>query len=154
MTDEAKRRHHQELLAYAESKHFVDVMREMSMEAKTIEEQDILSATANRIVRLERDFVRAEEEMKIADLNRIHFQKELEQFMAIVRDQAGYINELRSAIHQYVNHVVSYEGVSFVDVSEPWAKLIDQVYDEVNKEEENPGSRRIVGSVTMEEGQE
>lgn len=142
MTDEAKRRHHQELLAYAESKHFVDVMREMSMEAKTIEEQDILSATANRIVRLERDFARAEEEMKIADRNRIHFQKELEQFMAIARDQAGHINELRSAIYQYVNWIMECEGISFIDelpgpeMDRPkWAKLINQVWDEVKKEE-------------------
>jgi hypothetical protein len=135
MTDEAKRRHHQELLAYAESKHFVDAMREMSMEAKTIEEQDVLSATANRIVRLERDFARAEEEMKIADRNRIHFQKELENFIVIVMDQRKLIDELRKAIYQYVNHVVSREGVTFIDVDEPWAKLIIQVWDEVEKEE-------------------
>jgi len=135
MTDEEKRRHHQELLAYAKTKHFVHVMREMSMEAKTIAEQDILSATANRIVRLERDFARTEEEMKITDRNRIHFQKELEKFMAIARDQAGHINELRRAIYQYVNHVVSYEGVTFIDVDEPWAKLISQVWDEVEKDE-------------------
>lgn len=93
-----------------------------------------------RIAGLERDFTRAEEEMKIADRNRIHFQKELEQFMAIARDQSEHINELRSAIYRYVNHVVSCEGVSFTDVDitdadKPWAKLIDQVWDEVNKEE-------------------
>lgn len=88
-----------------------------------------------KIAKLERDLARAEEEMKIADLNRIHFQKELEQFMAIAGDQAGHINELRSAIYQYVNHVVSYEGVTFIDVDEPWAKLISQVWDEVEKDE-------------------
>lgn len=135
MTDEEKRRHHQELLAYAKSKHLVDVVRSMSMEAKTIAEQDILSATANRIVRLERDFARAEEEMKIADLNRIHFQKELERFIAIATYQRKLIDELRMAIYRYVNHVVSYEGVTFIDVDEPWAKLINQVWDEVEKDE-------------------
>ena len=99
------------------------------------DEAALRKEAADRIDALERFFFRAEEEMKIADRNRIHFQKELEKFMAIARDQAGHINELRGAIYQYVNHVVSYEGVTFIDVDEPWAKLISQVWDEVEKDE-------------------
>ena len=99
------------------------------------DEAALRKEAADRIDALESLFVRAEEEMKIADRNRIYFQKELEKFMAIARDQAGHINELRKAIYQYVNHIVSYEGVTFIDVDEPWAKLINQVWDEVEKEE-------------------
>ena len=100
---------------------------------------------ASRIERLERDFARAEEEMKIADRNRIHFQKELEKLQndtAIALDQQKLIDELRMAIYQYVNWIVECEGISFIDelpgpeMDRPkWAKLINQVWDEVNKEE-------------------
>jgi hypothetical protein len=106
------------------------------------DETALRKEAADRIIRLERDFARAEEEMKIADRNRIHFQKELERFMAIARDQAGHINELRSAIYHYVNLIVESEGISFLDelpgteADKPsWAKLIEQVWDEVKKEE-------------------
>ena len=99
------------------------------------DEAALRKEAADRIDALESLFVRAEEEMKIADRNRIHFQKELEKFIAIAMDQRKLIDELRKAIHQYVNHVVSYEGVAFIDVDEPWAKLINQVWDEVEKEE-------------------
>ena len=96
-----------------------------------------LERDAARIERLERDFALAKLEMMIADRNRIHFQKELEQFMAMARDQAENINELRNAIYHYVNWIVSYEGISFInEIDNPsWAKLIHQVWDEVKKEE-------------------
>lgn len=92
---------------------------------------------ADRIVALERDLARAEWEMKIADRNRIHFQKELMKFIEISMDQRKLIDELHRSIHQYVNWVVRHEGTSFIEEMDypPWAKLINQVWDEVNKEE-------------------
>lgn len=42
---------------------------------------------------------------------------------------ANRIEELESAIYHYVNHVVSYEGTSFIDVDQPWAKLIDETWE-------------------------
>lgn len=40
------------------------------------------------------------------------------------------IAELEVAIYQYVNHVVSYEGTSFIDEMNgpPWAKLINDTW--------------------------
>ena len=40
------------------------------------------------------------------------------------------IAELEAAIYQYVNHVVSYEGISFIDEMNepPWAKLINDTW--------------------------
>ena len=48
----------------------------------------------------------------------------------ICREAAARIAELEAAIYQYVNHVVSYEGISFIDeMSEPpWAKLINDTW--------------------------
>ena len=113
-----------------------DLVTRLLVGIHTSEDETALrNEAADRIVRLERDFARAEEEMKIADLNRIHFQKELERFIAIATYQRKLIDELRMAIYRYVNHVVSYEGVTFIDVDEPWAKLISQVWDEVEKDE-------------------
>lgn len=113
-----------------------DLVTRLRVGIHTSEDETALrNEAADRIVRFERDFARAEEEMKIADRNRIHFQKELEKFIAIAMDQRKLIDELRMAIYQYVNHVVSYEGVAFIDVDEPWAKLISQVWDEVEKDE-------------------
>lgn len=113
-----------------------DLVTRLRVGIHTSEDETALrNEAADRIVRLERDFARAEEEMKIADRNRIHFQKELEQFMAIATYQRKLIDELRMAIYKYVNQVVSYEGVTFIDVDEPLAKLIIQVLDEVEKEE-------------------
>ena len=118
-----------------------DLVKRLRDVAHTYDEYGVHSEleleAAARIERLERDFARAEEEMNIADRNRIHFQKELEQFMAIARDQAGHINELRNAIYHYVNWIVSYEGISFIDeIDNPsWAKLINKVWDEAKKEE-------------------
>lgn len=113
-----------------------DLVTRLRVGIHTSEDEAALrKEAADRIDALESLFVQAEEEMKIADRNRIHFQKELERFMAIARDQYEHINELRRAIYQYVNHVVSCEGVAFIDVDKPWAKLINQVWDEVSKEE-------------------
>ena len=101
------------------------------------DEAALRNEAADRIDALESLFVRAEEEMKIADRNRIHFQKELEKFIAIAMDQRKLIEELHRSIHQYVNWVVRHEGTSFIEEmdSPPWAKLINQVWDEVEKEE-------------------
>lgn len=113
-----------------------DLVTRLRVGIHTSEDEAALrKEAADRIDALERDFARAEEEMKIADRNRIHFQKELENFIAIAMDQRKLIDELRKAIYQYVNHVVSYESVAFIDVDEPWAKLISQVWDEVEKDE-------------------
>ena len=40
------------------------------------------------------------------------------------------IAEMEAAIYQYVNHVVSYEGISFIDEMNepPWAKLINDTW--------------------------
>lgn len=40
------------------------------------------------------------------------------------------IAELEVAVYQYVNHVVSYEGTSFIDEMNepPWAKLINDTW--------------------------
>ena len=121
-----------------------DIVKRLRIVAHTYDEYGVHSEleleAAARIERLERDFARAEAEMKIADRNRIHFQKELEKLQndtVIALDQQKLIDELRMAIYQYVNWVVSYEGVSFIDGIDdpPWAKLINQVWDEVKKEE-------------------
>jgi len=116
------------------------VHSELELEAAARIER--LERDAARIERLERDFALAKLEMMIADRNRIHFQKELEQFMAMARDQAENINELRNAIYHYVNWIMECEGISFIDelpgpeMDHPkWAKLINQVWDEVKKEE-------------------
>lgn len=47
-----------------------------------------------------------------------------------IATQAARIAELEAAIHQYVNHVVSYEGTSFIDEMNepPWAKLINDTW--------------------------
>ena len=46
------------------------------------------------------------------------------------QDAAARIAELEAAIYQYVNHVVSYEGTSFIDEMNepPWAKLINDTW--------------------------
>lgn len=40
------------------------------------------------------------------------------------------IKEMEAAVYQYVNHVVSYEGTSFIDEMNepPWAKLINDTW--------------------------
>ena len=47
-----------------------------------------------------------------------------------IESQAARIAEFEAAIYQYVNHVVSYEGISFIDeMNEPlWAKLINDTW--------------------------
>lgn len=46
-------------------------------------------------------------------------------------EAAARIAELEAAIYQYVNHVVSYEGISFIDeMNWPlWAKLINDTWE-------------------------
>ena len=48
----------------------------------------------------------------------------------LMEEAAARIAELEAAIYQYVNHVVSYEGISFIDeMNEPsWAKLINNTW--------------------------
>lgn len=43
-------------------------------------------------------------------------------------EAADRIEELEAAIYHYVNHVVSYEGTAFIDVGQPWAKLIEDTW--------------------------
>lgn len=126
-----------------------DLVKRLRDVAHTYDEYGVHSEleleAAARIERLERDFALAKQEMMIADLNRIHFQKELEKLQndtAIALDQQKLIDELRMAIYQYVNWIVECEGISFIDelpgpeMDRPkWAKLINQVWDEVKKEE-------------------
>ena len=126
-----------------------DLVKRLRDVAHTYDEYGVHSEleleAAARIERLERDFALAKLEMMIADRNRIHFQKELEKLQndtAIALDQQKLIDELRMAIYQYVNWIVECEGISFIDelpgpeMDRPkWAKLINQVWDEVKKEE-------------------
>ena len=96
------------------------------------DETALRKEAADRIDALEGLFVRAEEEVKIADRNRIHFQKELERFISIELEQQKHIEELRNAIYQYVNWVVRHEGTSFIEEMDdpPWAKLINETWEE------------------------
>lgn len=86
------------------------------------------------IKRLTTNFNAAEYEMKVADRNRMFFQKEYERWMSIAQSQSAYITELKEAIGKYVETVVGYEGITFIDgVHDDWAKLIMSVSDEWTK---------------------
>ena len=52
------------------------------------------------------------------------------RWMDTMTEAAARIAELEAAIYQYVNHVVSYEGISFIDeMNWPlWAKLINDTW--------------------------
>ena len=84
---------------------------------------------AKEIERLRKNFATAEHEMKVADQNRIFFQKEYERWMNLSQELSDYTIKLEEAIFNYVNTVVYCEGVTFIDgVDDEWAKLICDVW--------------------------
>ena len=84
---------------------------------------------AKEIERLRKNFATAEHEMKVADQNRIFFQKEYERWMNLSQELNDYTVKLEEAIFNYVNTVVYCEGVTFIDgVDDEWAKLICDVW--------------------------
>ena len=86
---------------------------------------------AKEIERLRKNFATAEHEMKVADQNRMFFQKEYERWMSIAQSKAAHITELNEAIGKYVETVVYCEGVTFIDgLDDEWAKLIRSISDE------------------------
>ena len=92
---------------------------------------DVMTNAIQEIERLRKNFATAEHEMKVADQNRMFFQKEYERWMSIAQDQSAHITELNEAIGKYVETVVGYEGVTFIDgVHDEWAKLIRSISDE------------------------
>ena len=98
---------------------------------------DEIEKLRNEIKRLTTNFNAAEYEMKVADRNRIFFQKEYERWMSIAQSQSAYITELKEAVGRYVETVVGYEGITFIDgVHDDWAKLIMSVSDEWMKRKE------------------
>lgn len=91
----------------------------------------LLEQAADEIERLRKNFATAEHEMKVADQNRMFFQKEYERWMSIAQDQSAHITELNEAIGKYVETVVYCEGVTFIDgLDDEWAKLIRSISDE------------------------
>ena len=112
-----------------------DIVERLRSVAHTHDEYGVHSevelAAAKEIERLRKHFAMAEHEMKVADRNRIFFQKEYERWMSIAQSQSAYITELKEAIGRYVETVVRYEGITFIDgVYDVWAKLILSVSDE------------------------
>jgi len=86
------------------------------------------------VERLRKNFVTAEHEMKVADQNRIFFQKEYERWMNMSQELNDYTVKLEEAIYNYVSTVVGYEGVTFIDgVHDEWAKLICDVWKDQHK---------------------
>ena len=89
---------------------------------------------ADEIERLRKNFAAAEHEMKIADRNRIFFQKEYERWMSMAQEMNAYSVRLETAIYNYVVTVMSHEGVTFIDgLDDEWAKLICDVWKEQHK---------------------
>jgi hypothetical protein len=89
---------------------------------------------AKEIERLRKNFATAEHEMKVADQNRIFFQKEYERWMNMSQELNDYTIKLEEAIFNYVNTVVYCEGVTFIDgVDDDWAKLICDVWKDQRK---------------------
>jgi hypothetical protein len=92
---------------------------------------DVMTNAIQEIERLRKNFATAEHEMKVADQNRMFFQKEYERWMSIAQDQSAHITELNEAIGKYVETVVYCEGVTFIDgLDDEWAKLIRSISDE------------------------
>lgn len=92
---------------------------------------DVMTNAIKEIERLRKNFATAEHEMKVADQNRMFFQKEYERWMSIAQDQSAHITELNEAIGKYVETVVYCEGVTFIDgLDDEWAKLIRSISDE------------------------
>ena len=95
------------------------------------EASDAMTNGVKEIERLRKHFAMAEHEMKVADRNRIFFQKEYERWMNMSQELNDYTIKLEEAIGKYVETVVGYEGITFIDgVHDDWAKLIMSVSDE------------------------
>lgn len=112
-----------------------DIVERLRSVAHTYDEYGVHSeielAAANEIDRLRKHFAMAEHEMKVADRNRIFFQKEYERWMSIAQGQSDHIGKLEEAIGKYVDTIVEYEGVTFIDkLDDDWAKLILKVSEE------------------------
>lgn len=112
-----------------------DIVERLRAAAHTYDEYGVHSETeldaAKEIERLRKNFATAEHEMKVADQNRMFFQKEYERWMSIAQDQSAHITELNEAIGKYVETVVYCEGVTFIDgLDDEWAKLIRSISDE------------------------
>jgi len=95
---------------------------------------DVMTNAIEEIERLRKNFATAEHEMKVADQNRMFFQKEYERWMSMAQEMNAYSVKLEEAIYNYVSTVVGYEGVTFIDgVHDEWAKLICDVWKEQHK---------------------
>jgi len=120
-----------------------DIVERLRSVAHTYDEHGVHSEieleAAKEIERLRKYFATAEEEMKIADRNRIFFQKEYERWMNMSQELNDYTIKLEEAIFNYVNTVMYCEGVTFIDgLDDEWAKLICDVWKEQRKKmEEN-----------------
>ena len=100
---------------------------------------DVMTNAIQEIERLRKNFATAEHEMKVADQNRMFFQKEYERWMSMAQEMNAYSVRLETAIYNYVNTVMYCEGVTFIDgLDDEWAKLICDVWKEQRKKmEEN-----------------
>jgi hypothetical protein len=100
---------------------------------------DVMTNAIHEIERLRKNFATAEHEMKVADQNRMFFQKEYERWMNMSQELNDYTIKLEEAIFNYVNTVMYCEGVTFIDgLDDEWAKLICDVWKEQRKKmEEN-----------------
>ena len=115
-----------------------DIVERLRGVAHTYDEHGVHSEieleAAKEIERLRKNFSMAEHEMKIADRNRIFFQKEYERWMNISQELNDYTIKLEEAIFNYVNRVVSCEGVTFIDgLDDEWTSLICDVWTKQRK---------------------
>ena len=98
---------------------------------------DVMTNAIQEIERLRKNFATAEHEMKVADQNRMFFQKEYERWMSMAQEMNAYSVRLETAIYNYVNTVMYCEGVTFIDgLDDEWAKLICDVWKEQHKKME------------------
>lgn len=118
-----------------------DIVDRLRNVAHTYDEYGVHSEieleAAKEIARLRKNFAAAEDEMKIADRNRIFFQKEYERWMNMSQELNDYTIKLEEAIYNYVNTVMYCEGVTFIDgLDDEWAKLICDVWKKQSGESE------------------
>lgn len=108
----------------------IDMLR--AIPTMSDEDKKIILLAAERIEKLERNFVIAENEVRIADINKSYFQKEFERVNAISESRYRYISKLENAMYEYISTVSSnlgVEGVAFIDkVEEENARLISTVF--------------------------
>ena len=115
-----------------------DIVERLRSVAHTYDEYGVHSEieleAAKEIARLRKNFATAEHEMKVADQNRMFFQKEYERWMSMAQEMNAYSVRLETAIYNYVNTVMYCEGVTFIDgLDDEWAKLICDVWKEQHK---------------------